>query len=117
MVTGWQAGITKRSMNSSTNWSNTMKIHPNAPPRLVKKFHNSGSFHKLADEIEVNVKWIHGLITQGIEPTDRTEKGRDIRARLYLPRRKRKPGKPRTKATPVQKAIRQMVRETKEAIS
>jgi len=73
------------------------KIHPNAPPRLVKLLRNSGSFHKLADELEVNVAIVHGLVTKGKEPTDRTEHGREIRKRLFLPRyRRRKPRKERT---------------------
>jgi len=66
------------------------KIHPSAPPKLIKLLRKFGSFHKLADEINVNVKYIHALITEGKEPTDRTEKGREVRARLFLRRRKRK---------------------------
>ena len=93
----------------------TPKIHPNAPPKLIKKLRSLGSFHKLADEIGVNVRWVHGLITAGIEPTDRTEHGRDIRARLFLRRRKRK-ARQRRPQSQVQKAIRAMVRETSEAV-
>lgn len=66
-------------------------IHPNAPARLVKRFYKAGSFHKLADELKVNVRWVYELLTNGSEPTDRTAKGRDIRKRLYLPARKRRP--------------------------
>ena len=66
-----------------------IKIHPSTPPKLVKKFRRAGSFHKLADEIKVNVKYVHELITEGKEPTDRTELGREIRHRLGL--RKHKP--------------------------
>ena len=94
----------------------TPKIHPNAPPKLVKKLYKCGSFHKLADEIGVNVAHIHRLITAGIEPTDRTEHGREIRQRLSLPRYKRRQ-RARRKETKNQKAIRQMVKATKEAIT
>lgn len=77
----------------------TQFIHPNAPPRLVKAYRKAGSFHKLADEIEVNPKYVHELITKGKEPPDTTERGREIRHRLFLPRRKRrgqrKPRQPR----------------------
>ena len=72
-----------------------MTIHPNAPPRLIKALRKAGSFHKLADELNINIKYVHELIRKGIEPTDRTEHGRETRARLYLPRRKRKTSKPR----------------------
>jgi hypothetical protein len=72
-----------------------MNIHPNTPPKLVKKFQKAGSFHKLADEIEVNVKYVYELITQEREPTDRTPKSREIRHRLglrkYKPRNRTKP--------------------------
>jgi len=94
------------------------EIHPNAPPKLIKLLRKCGSFHKLADQIEVNVRWVHGLITKGSEPTDRTELGREIRKRLFLPRRKRKADlsqRDKSQSRPqsqIQKAIRAMVRET-----
>jgi len=81
-----------------------MNIHPNTPPQLVKKFRKAGSFHKLADEIEVNVKYVYKLITAGEEPTDRTPKGREIRHRLGLKRRKPR-GAPRPKPEPAPKHL------------
>jgi len=65
-------------------------IHPNTPPKLVKKFRKCGSFHKLADEIEVNVKYVYELIVKGEQPNDTTENLREIRKRLHLTKRKRK---------------------------
>jgi hypothetical protein len=77
-----------------------MTIHPNTPPKLVKLLRKCGSFHKAAEEIEVNVYWIFQLVRHGIEPTDRTPKGRETRHRLglhrYKPRGKPKPSQPRT---------------------
>jgi hypothetical protein len=74
-------------------------IHPNTPPKLVKKFKKAGSFHKLADEINVNVKYIHELITEGKEPNDTTPTLREVRHRLYLrkykPRNRPKPPAPK----------------------
>lgn len=78
----------------------TVKIHPNAPPRLVKRYRKAGSFHKLADELEINVSYVHELITKGIEPTDRTAAGREIRKRLYLTKYKRKGSTPRKPRQP-----------------
>ena len=81
---------------------NQLKIHPNTPPKLVKKFRKCGSFHKLADEIGVNVRYVHELITEGKEPTDRTARSREIRHRLAL--RKYKP-KDRPKPPPAPKHL------------
>lgn len=94
-----------------------MTIHPNTPPKLVKILRKCGSFHKAAEdeEINVNVFWVFQLVTKGIEPTDRTPKGREIRHRLGLPRYKRRQ-RARQPQTQTQKAIRQMVKKTKEAM-
>lgn len=90
-------------------------IHPSTPPKLAKLYRQLGSFHKLADELGVNVAHVHHLIKQGIEPTDQTEKGRETRAKLFLPRRRRKP-RQRQPQSPTQKAIRRMVQETRKVI-
>jgi hypothetical protein len=89
--------------------------HPNAPRRLVQAFRNAGSFHKLASEIGVNIQIIHSLITRGIEPTDKTEKGREIRRKLYLTKFK-KQAKPRQPLTPMQKAIRRLATATNNSV-
>lgn len=87
-------------------------IHPNTPPRLVRRFHKAGSFHKLAEERRVNIRYVYELITQGIEPNDTTPKLREIRTRLYLrkhkPRGKPKPSRP---LSPADKGIRRMLKD------
>jgi len=71
------------------------QIDPNTLPSLVKKFRKAGSYHKLAEEIEVNVSYIFDLITAGREPNDSTPRLREIRHRLglrkYKPRNRPKP--------------------------
>jgi hypothetical protein len=72
--------------------TNTPFIHPNAPHKLVAKFKKADcKYHVLADQLNVNVFLVHRLIKHGIEPNDATEHSREIRARLFLPRRKRQP--------------------------
>ena len=80
-----------------------MPIHPNTPPKLVKIFKRAGSYHKTADEIEVNVSYVYELITKGKEPNDTTPALREIRHRLGL--RKYKP-RNRPKPPPVPEHIR-----------
>jgi len=94
---------------------NNTKIHPNTPPKLVKLLRKCGSFHKAAEETRVNVWFIHKLVTQGKEPTDHTPKGREIRRRMFLPRYKRR-NRARKPQTKEQKAIRQMVKETRSTL-
>jgi len=78
-------------------------IHPATPPRLVKAFKRAGSYHKLAEALSdekftMNVRYPYELIHKGIEPTDRTVLGREIRHRLYLKRYKPKPRRPKPPA-------------------
>lgn len=94
---------------------NKIKIHSNTPPKLVKQLHKCGSFHKLADEIEVNVKYVHELITKGIEPTDRTELGREIRAKLFLTKYRRK-GKPRRPRQPRPEHLRWWHKQDRDSL-
>ena len=90
-------------------------IHPNKPPKLVAAFKKAGSYHALAEEIKVNVWFIHRLMAQGIEPGDRTPKSREIRRRMFMTKYKRRNRK-RAPQTPMQKAIRAMAKETRKAI-
>jgi hypothetical protein len=63
-------------------------IHPATPPRLVKRFKALGyKYHRLADELSINVAHVYNLINKGKEPKDK-----DIRRALFLPSRKRSPG-------------------------
>ena len=75
-------------------------IHPNTPPRLVKAYKRAGSYHKLADEIGVNVRFVYELITDGKEPNDTTPALREIRHRLGLKRRKPRAPKPKPPPAP-----------------
>lgn len=73
-----------------------MTIHPNTPPQLVKAYRKHRSYHKTADALDVNVSYVHDLITKGIEPNDTTPTLRTIRNRLFLPKyRRRAASKPR----------------------
>lgn len=65
-------------------------IHPATPPKLKTEFRRARyKFHVLAQARGINVKFIHDLIHYGKEPTDRTENGRNIRVKLFLPRKRR----------------------------
>ena len=73
-------------------------IHPNCPPKLAAAFHfarnSRGEGYKirvLEQKLEVNFKYLHRMIKQGIEPNDTTEKLRAVRVKMFLPARKRKP--------------------------
>jgi predicted RecB family endonuclease len=47
---------------------------------------NSGSCQrKLAAHLGVNMKYLNDLLVKGIEPTNRTKKGRAAREKLFLP--------------------------------
>jgi hypothetical protein len=67
-----------------------MKIHPNTPPRLAKKYKELKSFHAVAEDRRVNVSYIHALIAEGKEPNDTTPKLREVRRRLFLSTRKKR---------------------------
>jgi hypothetical protein len=74
--------------------------HPNTPPRLwrrYKKFH--GNCYKTAESLGVNPARVWQLLKNGVEPTDRSEKGKEARRKLFLPLTKKKSGK----APPIQK--------------
>ncbi len=77
-------------------------IHPNAPPKLVNAFQKAGSFHRLSQNIGVNVFYVHKLMIKGEEPNDTTPKLREIRHRLGL--RKYKPSQ-RPKPPPAPKHL------------
>jgi hypothetical protein len=92
----------------------TTRIHPSTPPRLVREFRKAGSFHKLAEQLDVNVKYIHDLINKGIEPADSTPTLRMVRHKLHLPKRKRR-NRPRPQAEPQPEHTRWWRRLPKES--
>jgi hypothetical protein len=66
-------------------------IHPNAPRRLVSAWRKAGrSDRKLAELRGVNHFYVSQLVHRGIEPDDKTEHQQDIRAKLFLRRKKRR---------------------------
>lgn len=86
-----------------------------APPRLLKALAAAGSERALSRVLGVNILYVSQLLRRGIEPTDQTEKGREVRVKLFLPKRKRKPG-PRKAILPIQKQIREMAKDTADAV-
>lgn len=68
-----------------------MNAHPNAPKKLIAALKQAGSERKYAKEKNINISYVSQLLKHGIEPTDRTANGRDIRVKLFLPKRKPKP--------------------------
>ena len=70
-------------------------IHPATPPKLVSAFRKAKNrkgegykIHILAEDMQINVRYLFDLIANGKEPTDQTENGRAIRVKMFLPRRK-----------------------------
>lgn len=94
-------------------------IHPNTPKKLARLLIDLGSERAVCRERDVNMLYVSQLVNKGIEPTDRTLKGRQAREALFLTRWKRKervkPDAPKwLKRT--RSAIRKMVKETMKAL-
>lgn len=93
-------------MSRKRDFYQVHNIHPATPKRLVSEFHKAGwNERELARRRGVNILYVSQLIRHGIEPTDRTVKGQETRAKLYLPRLKPKPRKERKPRTQKQEAI------------
>jgi hypothetical protein len=99
--------------------------HPNAPRKLISAIQKAGSERKFAKEQGVNILYVSQLLRDGIEPTDRTEKGRAARVKLFLPRKKPKPRQSQPKPDPVSSewwdalrncAVRAMAKRTRQAV-
>lgn len=92
----------------------------NIPRRLFAAVRQAGSLRKFAKLQGINILYVSQLFREGIEPTDRTERGQEVRVKLYLPRRKRQPRDPRPEEwvgqKEVRKRIRRMVKQTKKAL-
>jgi hypothetical protein len=89
----------------------TKNIHPNAPKRLVSAECKAGSERKFASELDIDHHYVSQLLHRGIEPSDQTENGRDIRVKLFLPVKKRKAREPKPEEFPGQKRIRKIIRK------
>ena len=60
-------------------------IHPATPSKLKTEFRRARyKFHALAKARGINVRYIHDLISKGIEPTNP-----NIRQKLFLPKKPR----------------------------
>ncbi len=108
-------------MSIKRNFYQTHNIHPATPRRLVSALHKAGwKERELARQRGVNILYVSQLLRHGIEPTDKTEKGRCTRVQLYLSKYKRKPSAPRPPIPewlkPIKRGIRVMKKKTLEAI-
>lgn len=64
---------------------------PNVPKKLFQLYRSLGySITKLAERLEINSGHISKLFNDGIEPSDKTMVGQQIRRKLFLSRKKRK---------------------------
>lgn len=83
-------------------------IHEKTPAKLRTAFRRAknrrGEGYKLdilAKNLGVNIYYLYKLIKNGIEPNDTTEKLQEVRAKMFLPRHKRKPHKERKPVLPM----------------
>jgi len=88
----------------------THLIHPKTPRKLKSAYRKAGyKYHRLAQEIGVNVKYLYALIHYGQEPSNEA-----IRLKLFLPRRPRKPRTPSQPRPPLPEYEQRWRRLTKE---
>lgn len=80
-------------------------IHPNAPKRLVSLWRKTGSDRKVAELRQVNHYYVSQLLWRGIEPTTP-----EIRRKLFLPGKPRKPREEKPEEFPGQKEIVRKIR-------
>lgn len=93
-----------------------LNAHRNVPAKLALALQEAGSERELSRRLGVNILYISQLLKDGIEPTDQTEKGRAVRVKLFLPKRKQKVKDPKPvdeEVEKVKKAVRRMVRNVK----
>ena len=92
---------------------------PNIPQKLIRAVQKAGSERRFARMRNVNISYLSNLLRRGEEPTDRTEKGQEVRVRLFLPRKKQKRGT-RRKLLPgewhMQRKIGKMLKATNNAV-
>ncbi len=92
-------------------------MYENVPKQLIKKYQEVGSLRALARAQDVNYFYVSQLFQHGIEPTDKTRKGRLARRKLFLPAWKNHKHREQEPAwlKNVRSNIRRMVKETKLA--
>src|SRR5688572_27611691 len=69
-------------------------IHTNAPKRLVSLWRKLASDREVADHQGINHFYVSQLLWREMEPDDKTGNQQEIRAKLFLRRKKPKPRKP-----------------------
>jgi len=85
-------------------------IHPVTPGKLKSAFRKASyKYHRLAQQIGVNVKYIYELIHDGNEPVNP-----EIRLKLFLPRHPRRPRTERPPKPPLPEYEQRWRRLTKE---
>ena len=57
---------------------------------VVKRETGQWSIRETARRLKINPKYVFDNLIHGIEPTDRTQKGQEVRQKLGLPRLKKK---------------------------
>lgn len=86
------------------------------PRRFLRALKKAGSERELSRRTGVNISYISQLVSKGIEPSNP-----EIRVKLGLSRRNRKPRHARPPKPEhvkrVDRAVRKMVRDTKQAIA
>lgn len=95
------------------------KIHSNVNEKLITALHEAGdSARELARRRGVNILYVLQLLKDGIEPTDKTESGRRVREKLFMPRWKKNQCK--RKLLPgeahIKKQIAKMARQTRVSL-
>lgn len=81
------------------------KFAPNAPKALITAYIEAGrNMRKLAKELYVNHLYVSQLLKDGIEPTNP-----EIRVKLFLPRKPRKPQTPKPEEWQGQKKIKRNI--------
>lgn len=85
---------------------------PNVPRKLIKAFRAVGSnVRKLEGQLNVNSYYICKLLNDGIEPTDKTEHGQEMRVKLFLRKLKPKPRKERKPIPDWKKKWREVMKQ------
>ena len=77
-------------MRKKRDFYQSRNIHANTPRRLIREWHvkYQWNMREMARKKKINVFYVSQLVRDGIEPTDRTEKGRHARVALCLKARK-----------------------------
>jgi len=105
------------------------EIHPNANRKLVRLFRKvrretgAWNIRETARRLGVNQRYVDDNLMKGIEPTDATENGMEVRVRMFMKPNKPKPRKKRTPKPEewhgqnfIKRSIRALVKATNDAV-